>query len=163
MSKMCKPTVMTTKINVTMTLTAVRAIHYIYVLQIEDMQNKTEVRRKEIEYLHGQEKVLHAAFITTLGDSKFSAFLTKVFKKKIKRSHKKGLLDGKGKEISKFAHMILSIFVSPNNGFTQNKNIKTHKGSRMKTTLLICEQEYEKHVLISVDLLYSGLVLAQHQ
>lgn len=74
------------------------------------MQNKTEMRRKEIEYLQGQEKALLLAFHNTVGDNKFVPFLTKVFKKKIKRSHKK-MLDGNGMAISEFAHMTLSVFI----------------------------------------------------
>ena len=48
------------------------------------------MKKKDIEKLQDKEKALHAMFVQSLGENnKFSDYLTKVFKKKIKRSKKK--------------------------------------------------------------------------
>ena len=53
-------------------------------------------KKKDIEKLLEREKTLHAQFTASLGDNnKFTDYLTKVFKKKIKRSKKKAT-DGDG-------------------------------------------------------------------
>lgn len=57
--------------------------------KILDIQGKIEARRKEIEYLQGQEKILNDAFLTTIGDNKFASFLGKVFRKRIRRARRK--------------------------------------------------------------------------
>ncbi|XP_075710812.1 cilia- and flagella-associated protein 44 isoform X1 [Rhinoderma darwinii] len=56
----------------------------------EDFMQLLEAKRKEVVKLQEKEKALHAAFQTSLGEgNKFATFLTKVFKKKIKRVKKK--------------------------------------------------------------------------
>ncbi|XP_071995060.1 cilia- and flagella-associated protein 44 isoform X2 [Engystomops pustulosus] len=56
----------------------------------EDFMEQLETKRKEVMRLQEKEKALHAAFLTALGEgNKFAAFLTRVFKKKIKRVKKK--------------------------------------------------------------------------
>ncbi|KAM4046708.1 cilia- and flagella-associated protein 44 isoform 2-T2 [Anomaloglossus baeobatrachus] len=56
----------------------------------EDSVQQLEAKRKEVLRLQEKEKALHAAFHTSLGEgNKFVTFLTKVFKKKIKRVKKK--------------------------------------------------------------------------
>ncbi|KAM3935997.1 cilia- and flagella-associated protein 44 [Leptodactylus fuscus] len=56
----------------------------------EDFLQQLEAKRKEVLRLQEKEKALHDAFQTSLGEgNKFAAFLTKVFKKKIKRVKKK--------------------------------------------------------------------------
>ncbi|XP_052253766.1 cilia- and flagella-associated protein 44-like isoform X2 [Dreissena polymorpha] len=58
--------------------------------KIVEVTSKLEVKKKEIEKLQEREKALYAAFQVSLGDNnKFADYLTKVFKKKIKRSKKK--------------------------------------------------------------------------
>ena len=58
------------------------------------------MKKKEIEKLQEKEKQLYAQFQASLGDNnKFTDYLTKVFKKKIKRAKKK-VTDGEGKRIS---------------------------------------------------------------
>ena len=48
------------------------------------------MKKKEVDRLLEREKALHTSFVASLGDNnKFADFLTKVFKKKIKRSKKK--------------------------------------------------------------------------
>ncbi|XP_040195062.1 cilia- and flagella-associated protein 44 [Rana temporaria] len=67
------------------------------VSELEDMKRKSEdylqqleTKRKDIVKLQEKEKTLHATFQTSLGEkNKFDTFLTKVFKKKIKRTKKK--------------------------------------------------------------------------
>ena len=55
------------------------------------------MKKKEIEKLQEKEKQLYAQFQASLGDNnKFADYLTKVFKKKIKRAKKK-VTDGEGK------------------------------------------------------------------
>uniref|UniRef100_H2ZFC6 Uncharacterized protein n=1 Tax=Ciona savignyi TaxID=51511 RepID=H2ZFC6_CIOSA len=59
-----------------------------------EMQARLEVKKRDIDRLSDREKALNASFVTSLGDgNKFSDFLTKVFKKKIKRAKKKALFD----------------------------------------------------------------------
>ncbi|XP_040277654.1 cilia- and flagella-associated protein 44, partial [Bufo bufo] len=56
----------------------------------EDFMLQLEAKRKEVLKLQEKEKALHATFQTSLGEgNKFATFLTKVFKKKIKRAKKK--------------------------------------------------------------------------
>uniref|UniRef100_H2ZFC3 DUF4201 domain-containing protein n=1 Tax=Ciona savignyi TaxID=51511 RepID=H2ZFC3_CIOSA len=60
-----------------------------------EMQARLEVKKRDIDRLSDREKALNASFVTSLGDgNKFSDFLTKVFKKKIKRAKKKVLKEG---------------------------------------------------------------------
>lgn len=62
------------------------------------------MKKKEIEKLQEKEKQLYAQFQASLGDNnKFADYLTKVFKKKIKRAKKK-VTDGEGT----FASLIAS-------------------------------------------------------
>ena len=54
------------------------------------MQNNITTKKKDIEKLQERERTLHAQFVTSLGENnKFGDYLTKVFKKRIKRSKKK--------------------------------------------------------------------------
>lgn len=63
--------------------------------QALDLTQKIELKKKDIEKLQEKEKVLHATFVQSLGDNnKFADYLTKVFKKKIKRSKKKETTEG---------------------------------------------------------------------
>ncbi|XP_077335811.1 cilia- and flagella-associated protein 44 isoform X3 [Lithobates pipiens] len=56
----------------------------------EDYLQQLETKKKDIVKLQEKEKTLHATFQTSLGENnKFATFLTKVFKKKIKRTKKK--------------------------------------------------------------------------
>jgi len=55
-----------------------------------DVTGKLEAKKKEIERLVEKDKALTAQFQASLGDNnKFADYLTKVFRKKIKRSKKK--------------------------------------------------------------------------
>lgn len=65
--------------------------------QIVDVTSKVEIKKKEIEKLQEKEKALYAQFQASLGENnKFADYLTKVFKKRIKRSKKK-TTEGAGK------------------------------------------------------------------
>lgn len=67
------------------------------------------MKKKEIEKLQEKEKQLYAQFQASLGDNnKFADYLTKVFKKKIKRAKKK-VTDGEGKFASLIAFNLLFI------------------------------------------------------
>lgn len=64
-------------------------------LQTLELNQKIELKKKDIEKLQEKEKGLHAMFVQSLGDNnKFADYLTKVFKKKIKRSKKKENAEG---------------------------------------------------------------------
>ena len=53
------------------------------------MDKKFAAKKKDIERLQDKEKGIHANFVSSLGENnKFADFLTKVFKKKIKRVKK---------------------------------------------------------------------------
>jgi hypothetical protein len=55
---------------------------------------KLEAKKQDIEKLMEQEKALYSTFTTAIGENnKFDNFLTKVFKKKIKRAKKKAQVD----------------------------------------------------------------------
>ena len=63
-----------------------------------EVQGKLENKKKDIEKLLEKERTLNANFVGSLGENnKFADFLTKVFKKKIKRSKKKAT-EGEGME-----------------------------------------------------------------
>lgn len=65
-------------------------IFILYFDQIVDVTSKLEVKKKDIEKLQEREKALHQQFLASLGENnKFGDYLTKVFKKRIKRSKKK--------------------------------------------------------------------------
>ncbi|KAM8976941.1 cilia- and flagella-associated protein 44 [Pelodytes ibericus] len=56
----------------------------------EDCLQQLETKKKDIVTLQEKEKALHSTFQASLGENnKFAVFLTKVFKKKIKRTKKK--------------------------------------------------------------------------
>jgi hypothetical protein len=58
--------------------------------QVLECQQKLDAKRKDIEKYQEMEKNLMATFVHTLGENnKFAEYLTKVFKKKIKRAKKK--------------------------------------------------------------------------
>ena len=64
---------------------------------MSEVQQKIENKKKDIEKLQEKEKALHASFMSSLGENnKFVEYLSKVFKKKIKRSKKKPT-DGEGR------------------------------------------------------------------
>ncbi|XP_022324096.2 cilia- and flagella-associated protein 44-like isoform X1 [Crassostrea virginica] len=66
--------------------------------KIIELQGKQDMKKKEIEKLQEKEKQLYAQFQASLGDNnKFADYLTKVFKKKIKRAKKK-VTDGEGSD-----------------------------------------------------------------
>ncbi|XP_062616211.1 cilia- and flagella-associated protein 44-like [Saccostrea cucullata] len=66
--------------------------------KIIELQGKQDMKKKEIEKLQEREKQLYAQFQLSLGENnKFTDYLTKVFKKKIKRSKKK-VTDGEGSD-----------------------------------------------------------------
>ncbi|XP_053530993.1 cilia- and flagella-associated protein 44 isoform X1 [Ictalurus punctatus] len=59
-------------------------------LKLEECKYQLEVKKRDIAKLHEREKVLASTFQASLGDNnKFADFLTRVFKKKIKRVKKK--------------------------------------------------------------------------
>ncbi|XP_038057956.1 cilia- and flagella-associated protein 44-like isoform X2 [Patiria miniata] len=59
-------------------------------LKVAECQQKLDAKRKDIDRLMEKEKALYANFQASLGENnKFAEFLTKVFKKKIKRAKKK--------------------------------------------------------------------------
>ena len=63
-----------------------------------EVQGKLDSKKKDIEKLQDKERALHATFMFSLGENnKFADFLTKVFKKRIKRSKKK-TTEGEGKK-----------------------------------------------------------------
>ena len=67
-------------------------------MQVVEVQTNMVVKKKDIERLLDKEKVLHATFVASLGENnKFVEYLTKVFKKKIKRSKKKAN-EGEGED-----------------------------------------------------------------
>ncbi|XP_067430871.1 cilia- and flagella-associated protein 44 [Thunnus thynnus] len=58
--------------------------------KLEEYNEQLELKRRDIAKVHEREKALAAAFQASLGeDNKFEEFLTKVFKKRIKRVKKK--------------------------------------------------------------------------
>lgn len=58
----------------------------IYFIQLQELNTKIEARKKELERLSQKEHLLHEEFKASLGEGhKFTDFLTKVFKKRIKR------------------------------------------------------------------------------
>lgn len=58
--------------------------------KVEDCQLKLDSKKQDIEKLQEQEKALYNTFSAALGENnKFESFLTRVFKKKIKRAKKK--------------------------------------------------------------------------
>ena len=57
---------------------------------------KLELKKKDIEKLTEKEAQEWLSFKESIGDSKFTDFLTKVYKKKIRRSRKKAS-DGAGR------------------------------------------------------------------
>ncbi len=62
-----------------------------------DVQSRYDNKKKDIERLQEKERALNATFQASLGENnKFQDFLTKVFKKRIKRSKKKAT-EGEGK------------------------------------------------------------------
>ncbi|XP_056415931.1 cilia- and flagella-associated protein 44 isoform X2 [Hyla sarda] len=65
----------------------------------EDFMQQLETKRKEVLNLQEKEKALHATFNTSLGEgNKFTTFLTRVFKKKIKRAKKKEVVGDEEEE-----------------------------------------------------------------
>ena len=64
--------------------------------QVQDIEQKLEAQKKYIEKLQEKERSLHMTFVNSLGESnKFADYLTKVFKKRIKRQKKKKEEKGK--------------------------------------------------------------------
>lgn len=56
--------------------------------KLEECKEKLGLERAEIAKVQARESALTAAFHASVGENKFEDFLTKVFKKKIKRVHK---------------------------------------------------------------------------
>lgn len=56
---------------------------------MQECQGKIDYKIKDVEKLLERERALHATLVSTIGENKFSDYLVKVFKKKIKRSKKK--------------------------------------------------------------------------
>ena len=70
-------------------------INTIYYLQIVDITGKIEIKKKEIEKLGEKDRALNAQFLLLLGEkNQWAEYLTKVYKKKIKRAKKKVSEDG---------------------------------------------------------------------
>ena len=70
-------------------MAAVLTLSFI-LFQVEDCQMKLDSKKQDIEKLQEQEKALYTTFSAALGENnKFESFLTRVFKKKIKRAKKK--------------------------------------------------------------------------
>ncbi|KAK7105366.1 cilia- and flagella-associated protein 44-like [Littorina saxatilis] len=65
--------------------------------KIVEVQARLETKRKDIEKMQEKERTVHQTFLTTVGDNKFQDYLTKVFKKKIKRNKKK-TTEGEGSD-----------------------------------------------------------------
>jgi len=59
------------------------------VIQISEAVVTLELKKKDIENLLERENLLLKQFKETVSDDKFAEYLTKVYKKKIKRSKKK--------------------------------------------------------------------------
>ncbi|XP_057211014.1 cilia- and flagella-associated protein 44 [Triplophysa rosa] len=65
--------------------------------KMREYKHQMEVKKREIHKLQGKEKTIAAAFQNSLGENnKFEEFLTRVFKKKIKRVKKKETSGSKG-------------------------------------------------------------------
>ena len=63
--------------------------------QVQDIEQKLEAQKKNIEKLQEKERNLHMTFVNSLGESnKFADYLTKVFKKRIKRQKAKRQREG---------------------------------------------------------------------
>lgn len=66
-------------------------------------KHQMEVKKRGINKLEGKEKTIAAAFQNSLGENnKFEEFLTRVFKKKIKRVKKKETSGSKGERFDHF-------------------------------------------------------------
>lgn len=64
-------------------------------LQIVEVTNKIEMKKKEIEKLGERDRTLQGQFQGLLGEkNQWADYLTKVYKKKIKRAKKKVTEDG---------------------------------------------------------------------
>ena len=64
-------------------------------LQIEELEEKLSSKKLYMEELQENEKILYDSFTEQLGENnKFADYLTKVFKKKIKRVKKAAEMDG---------------------------------------------------------------------
>jgi len=62
------------------------------IFKVEECKEAFDIKKNEVEKLNEREKALFLTFTNTMGDNnKFEAFLTKVFKKKIKRAKKKNV------------------------------------------------------------------------
>ncbi|XP_076438307.1 cilia- and flagella-associated protein 44-like isoform X2 [Babylonia areolata] len=65
--------------------------------KILEVQSRLETKRKDIEKLQERERGVNQQFLSTVGDNKFADYLTKVFRKKIKRTKKK-TTEGEGSD-----------------------------------------------------------------
>ena len=64
-------------------------------IQVDECQDLLNIKKEEYAKLQEREKTLFTTFSTAIGENnKFEAFLTKVFKKKIKRTKKKQAEEG---------------------------------------------------------------------
>ncbi|CAM4635885.1 unnamed protein product [Leuciscus chuanchicus] len=69
--------------------------------KMHECKNQMEQKKRDILRLQGKEKTLTATFQASLGENnKFEEFLTRVFKKKIKRTKKKETRGGEGDDVT---------------------------------------------------------------
>ncbi|XP_077051647.1 cilia- and flagella-associated protein 44 [Siphateles boraxobius] len=69
--------------------------------KMHECKKQMEQKKRDILRLQGKEKTLTATFHASLGENnKFEEFLTRVFKKKIKRSNKKETRGGEGGDVT---------------------------------------------------------------
>ncbi|OCT93590.1 cilia- and flagella-associated protein 44 [Xenopus laevis] len=67
--------------------------------KLEDSMQQLDTKKREITRLQEKEKTIHSAFQASLGENnKFATFLSKVFRKKIKRTKKKEVQADKDEE-----------------------------------------------------------------
>ncbi|KAL8598401.1 hypothetical protein ACOMHN_032678 [Nucella lapillus] len=65
--------------------------------KILEVQSRLETKRKDIEKSQEKERAVHQQFLAAIGDNKFADYLTKVFRKRIKRTKKKAT-EGEGSD-----------------------------------------------------------------
>lgn len=65
-------------------------LYFVCQAKMHECKKQMELKKRDILRLQGKEKTLTATFQVSLGENnKFEEFLTRVFKKKIKRTKKK--------------------------------------------------------------------------
>lgn len=105
--------------------------------KLEEYNEQLELKRRDIAKVHEREKALAAAFQASLGeDNKFEEFLTKVFKKRIKRVKKKEQTENEGeqKKLSVIVWSCVSLLcVLYNPNVCSQKRRRTVMKTQMKT------------------------------